>query len=256
MGNSRRHDGYSAAQLYREVVEVACHDARLRQAVGDQRRVTGPGDQGAVQPGALGADGVPDVGGDHHAVGGLNLELLAYVVVDRRGGFERAAGVDTELPLEEAAEPGVLQRARAVWVRRGVRQCEKAETVVAQRGEAVGDVGMRGHRQHGVFHSIEVRAVDVDTVNVREHLQDRLPEGEEVDVAPGCGRGHRVHDELAEPLAQRVWVAKCLLEKRCQRVDVDECLVDVEHEDGRRRGHLLIIDTKEGHPLGMPLFVV
>src|SRR5258705_3126896 len=103
--------GPRGCQPLGELAQIGCDERRLRQAVDRQWRVAGPGDQRRAEAGALRADGVPDVRGDHHAVRGRDLELARDVVVGMPSGFERTARVDAELALEVPAETGALQRA-------------------------------------------------------------------------------------------------------------------------------------------------
>ena len=95
----------------------AADDVGLRQVRSGQQRVAGPGDQRAAEAGRLRTDGVPDMGGDHHAFGRFHAELLADVPVDRWCGFECPAGIDAEPLLEEVGQPGVLQRGGSTGTR-------------------------------------------------------------------------------------------------------------------------------------------
>ena len=65
--------------------------------------VTRAGDQRGAKACGLCSDGVPDMGGDHHAVAGSDIEFLGNQVIDVRGGLVGAATFDAELSFDEVA---------------------------------------------------------------------------------------------------------------------------------------------------------
>ncbi len=84
----------------------------------------------------------------------------------------------------------------------------------------------------------EILVGDLHPVHIGRHPQNRLPEGEEVDVGVRQRDRHRVHDELAEPLAKYPPITEHPLEVWFQRLDVDQGLVHVEDQDRRLVIHL------------------
>ena len=66
-----------------ELAQVANHQVWLWEAVNRQRWIPRPGEQSPVHAHTLGAEGIPDMGRHHHAIGGLDAELLAGVPVHR-----------------------------------------------------------------------------------------------------------------------------------------------------------------------------
>jgi hypothetical protein len=95
---------------------------------------------------------------------------------------------------------------------------------------------MSPHGQHAMLDLGDVIVADFDTVDIGDHRQQSLPEGEVVHVESREGDGHRVHNQMAQPLAHRARIAEDPLEQRCHGLEVDQRLIDVEDQHrGRAR---------------------